>query len=178
MEQQNREYEKSMEVSYANGAPAPPPSVSVQGATANAKKGKQPVQPNPMMPLFKPGDRSAETKALNHDMIVNRGAIRQANLANKSAALALKETILKKATGEEDKSAVPAKRKADEVEESPTPAPLTPSGESDNEPNLDTVRLWSPGYRDRYYEQKFGAAPDDLEIRKAYVFLPHLITFS
>jgi 5'-3' exoribonuclease 2 len=168
MEQQNREYQKSLEVAYVPGAPPPPPppSVTVQGATANAKKGKQPVQPNPMMPLFKPGDRSAETKALNHDMIVNRGAIRQANLANKSAALALKETMLKKPI-DEGSTSVPAKRKADEIEESSTPNPLTPSGESDNEPNLDTVQLWSPGYRDRYYQQKFNAPPEDLEIRKA-----------
>ena len=32
-------------------------------------------------------------------------------------------------------------------------------------------RLWEPGYRERYYEQKFGVPYTDLEFRKKYVGL-------
>lgn len=33
-------------------------------------------------------------------------------------------------------------------------------------PTLVIVRLWEPGYKDRYYKQKFGAGPEDKEIRR------------
>jgi 5'-3' exonuclease len=33
----------------------------------------------------------------------------------------------------------------------------------------DKVQLWEPGYRERYYRQKFGVEPSDAEFRKAYV---------
>merc|ERR1712093_470365 len=53
-----------------------------------------------------------------------------------------------------------------------TPQPGTPKTPSD-EPPPDTVRLWDEGYADRYYEQKFGVGPRDIEFRnkvaRAYV---------
>jgi 5'-3' exoribonuclease 2 len=53
------------------------------------------------------------------------------------------------------------------VEKKPI-APFDP-----NNPPPDTVRLWEEGYADRYYEQKFHVAPNDLEFRhkvaQAYV---------
>lgn len=68
------------------------------------------------------------------------------------------------------------KRKADvaepEVEEagtpgrnSPPPPPVVPEKAKQDEPQEDTVKLWEPGYADRYYEQKFGVDPKDLEFR-------------
>ena len=32
-------------------------------------------------------------------------------------------------------------------------------------------RLWEPGYRERYYEQKFGVPYTDMEFRRKYVGL-------
>ncbi|GJE84895.1 5'-3' exoribonuclease 2 [Phanerochaete sordida] len=40
---------------------------------------------------------------------------------------------------------------------------VNPDGTVDQE---DTVRLWQPGYRDRYYKQKFGFPHSDVEKRK------------
>jgi len=52
--------------------------------------------PPPDLPLFAPGkgDISKEARTMTHDMAVNRGAIYKANLANKSAAAALKSQLL------------------------------------------------------------------------------------
>jgi len=52
--------------------------------------------PPPDLPLFAPwkGRISKEVRTMTHDMAVNRGAIYKANLANKSAAAALKSRLL------------------------------------------------------------------------------------
>ncbi|CAG8972536.1 hypothetical protein HYALB_00001228 [Hymenoscyphus albidus] len=141
------------------------------------------------LPLFAPGqlDMGADAQAVTHDMAVNRGAIYQANLANKSAAAALKSqlngskgdaaTDSSAATPESPASAL-GKRKADMLEEDSTPntpqrgTPGTPKTPSD-EPPVDTVRLWDEGYADRYYSQKFDVHPSNIEFRhkvaRAYV---------
>ena len=48
------------------------------------------------MPLFVPGKGilTKEERAVTHDMVVNRGAVHKANVANKSAATALKSQLL------------------------------------------------------------------------------------
>jgi 5'-3' exoribonuclease 2 len=65
--------------------------------------------------------------------------------------------------------AVPAKRKADEVEEDQgTPGRSTPIPKGGSDPNEmppDDVRLWEDGYADRYYEKKFRVDPKDIEFR-------------
>jgi 5'-3' exoribonuclease 2 len=142
------------------------------------------------LPLFTPGNITKEAKAMTHDMVVNRGAVYKANLANKSAAAVLKSQIngLMSADGNDstadaDMADSPAsalgKRKADLLEEDDsstpgrnTPQPGTPQTPGD-EPPIDNVRLWDEGYADRYYEQKFGVDPTDKEFRhkvgRAYV---------
>ena len=129
-------------------------------------KDTMPALPVPGIPVFRPGDLTREDrKQMNHDLIVNRGAIRQANLANKSAASALKYQLLsgngaasttemqiddKTEDGKSEDVAdapniglseprvTPLKRKADEM----IPATAEPDEpkSSDGEPNLDTVR--------------------------------------
>lgn len=129
--------------------------------------------------------------AITHDMVVNRQGIDKVNSANKSAASLLKAQIkglmaAKKTDGagaeaNGDDAAPPSalgKRKAAAMEndgintpgsESAAGAPSVP----DEEGPGDTVRLWEEGYADRYYEQKFHVAVDDIEFRhkvaRAYV---------
>ncbi|KAF5853182.1 hypothetical protein GGP41_001734 [Bipolaris sorokiniana] len=70
------------------------------------------------------------------------------------------------------------KRKADDIEdldngtpgrntpvvpESPTQA-TEPKKNDDGTPE-DTIKLWEEGYEERYYEQKFGVAPNDIAFR-------------
>lgn len=143
------------------------------------------------LPIFDPKNVTKEARTLSHDMVVNRGAVYKANLANKSAAAALKCQINGKASSDENTDGAneetltewPAsalgKRKADLLEDDDsstpgrnTPQPGTPQNANDDAP-VDTVRLWDEGYADRYYEQKFGVDPRDIEFRnkvaRAYV---------
>ncbi|CAD6449200.1 9bde2036-9cde-4a4c-8039-9d2f7da022b4 [Sclerotinia trifoliorum] len=166
------------------------------GAQDSPSNGRQPpggAAPTGL-PLFTPGMANREAKAISHDMVMNRGAAYKASIANKSAAVALKEMINGKPTDDDngepradDNSAeLPAtalgKRKAELIEDddSSTPGrntpipgtPGTPTTPGDDLPP-DTVRLWEDGYADRYYEQKFNRDPKDTEFRhqvgKAYV---------
>jgi len=133
-------------------------------------------------------------KAITHDMVVNRGAVHEANLANKSAASVLKsqiqglmtraatddaqgaagsdvqDTVAVIAAAETPPSAL-RKRKASllEDENTRTPGTRTPGspalGEGETAP-VDTVRLWEEGYSDRYYQQKFKVDPKDGDFRR------------
>jgi 5'-3' exoribonuclease 2 len=133
-------------------------------------------------------------KAITHDMVVNRGSVQQANLANKSAASVLKNQIqglMSQASSEpgpanaepgaspQSPASALGKRKASLMEASDTstpgtstPEPNTPSAGAETAP-VDNVRLWEDGYADRYYEQKFHVDPKDIEFRhqvaRAYV---------
>jgi len=164
-----------------------------QDSPSNGRQNSRPSKDDgPVgLPLFAPGHITKEAKTMTHDMVVNRGAIYKANLANKSAAAALKNQINGNSStadnmeGANDDSftETPAsalgKRKSEFLEDDDsstpgrnTPQPGTPQTPSD-EPPVDTVRLWDEGYADRYYEQKFGVDPQDIEFRhkvaRAYV---------
>ncbi|GES59288.1 3' exoribonculease Dhp1 [Aspergillus terreus] len=127
------------------------------------------------------GELSRQTRELTQSMVVNRGAVYRANMANKSAAAVLKSKLMKGSQedasedaeepstdepAEQTSPSVLGKRKADEPnggEE--TPGSETPKPNKDDEMPPDTVRLWEEGYADRYYEQKFGVDPEDKEFR-------------
>jgi 5'-3' exoribonuclease 2 len=138
---------------------------------------------NAGIPFFDPGDaQSNEVRSVHQDLMQNR------NQDNKSAASQLKE-LLKARTGgsavssteatqDSEVSSAPdtpvslGKRKADaiEAEDNGTPGrntPVTqvPATPKEGEMPEDTVKLWEPGYEERYYEQKFHVAPDDIEFR-------------
>jgi len=175
------------------------------GSNTPASNGRgRPGQPNNAVidfPLMVPGNMTRsigkEAKAMTYDMVVNRGAINEVNLANKSAAAALKsqllggkeETSISAKDGENPAvdsgiiSDFPAsalgKRKAEimDGDGSITPGPATPDSGTPGTPGdegvVDSVRLWEEGYADRYYEQKFKVDPRDIEFRhkvgRAYV---------
>lgn len=132
------------------------------------------------------GELTKEARELTHNMVVNRGAMYKANTANKSAAAVLKSKLMgepeespasedvaepaadaqEPPTGEEQTSpAVLGKRKASDAEGTPaTPNKDAPPKDDGLPP--DSVRMWEPGYADRYYEQKFSAAPEDRDFRR------------
>jgi 5'-3' exoribonuclease 2 len=132
-------------------------------------------------------------KAISHDMVVNRGAVagaNVANVANKSAASVLRSQIQSlMSDGSESTSQTPSKDEVDAVEshiqapkpaigkrkaslmeeESSTPGTDTPhtNGQAAAQVDgpVDNVRLWEKGYAERYYQQKFGVDPSDKEFR-------------
>ncbi|WEW54929.1 5'-3' exoribonuclease 2 [Emydomyces testavorans] len=142
------------------------------------------------MPLFIPskGELPRAERELTHAMVVNRGAIYKANMANKSAAAALKSQLLTASSDNDElrttnvdinvevsmttssndiSPSALGKRKADALEaENNTEQEDSekPPQDEDQLPE-DSVRLWEQGYADRYYEQKFHVDPKDIEFR-------------
>ena len=81
--------------SGSNGRRKSPDYSSPTPGSAAWSKPKDPVIAPADLPLFAPGERvSKEAKAVTYDMVMNRGAIFRANMANKSAAAALKSQLL------------------------------------------------------------------------------------
>lgn len=137
------------------------------------------------------GELPRQTRELNYNLVMNRGAVYKANMANKSAAEVLKSKLVNGSQNDQnEENGAPAsigdgtpdakpeptspsalgKRKAEAVEEEPAEEgasnePSAPQQPKEDEPPVDTVRLWEPGYADRYYEQKFGVDPNDHEFR-------------
>ena len=150
---------------------APPPSKRVKEDTSTYL--------NAGIPFFDPKDaQSNEVRNVHHEMMADRGQ------SNKSAAAKLKELMKAKAQGNVDGAQVSeessatdppvtlGKRKSSAIEDSDsgTPGrntpivPATPTKKEGEMPE-DTIKLWEPGYEERYYEQKFHVAPDDIEFR-------------
>ncbi|CAK7264910.1 5'-3' exoribonuclease 2 [Sporothrix epigloea] len=120
---------------------------------------------------------STGSATISHDMVVNRGAILDANVANKSAASVLKDRMQKRgsqtaagsngvpapadapANDSGSQTSAASKRKADTIEDGTVTPKATEEGP------IDTVRMWEEGYSDRYYEQKFHVDAKDVEFR-------------
>lgn len=171
------------------------PDYSPMTNKAPSRRGAPVPAPNEME-LITPsrGNLSRETRELTHSMVVNRGAVYRANMANKSAAAVLKDKLMKGSSGdqgpengnstadgdepmenkpEETSPSALGKRKADSLAEPEAEAgtpgrdsPAVPNNQKEDEMPPDTVRLWEDGYAERYYEQKFGVDPNDLAFRR------------
>ncbi|KAL4869840.1 hypothetical protein BDV12DRAFT_167149 [Aspergillus spectabilis] len=166
-------------------SPTYEPAEPHTNAKSRGPAGAAPAPPG--LELITPGKGhlARQTRELTHSMVVNRGAVYRANMANKSAAAVLKSKLIGGAQdGEpseegdsapdtsdaqpgETSPAVLGKRKAEEAEvgQIGTETPTKPVPTNDDEMPPDTVRLWEEGYGDRYYEQKFGVDPKDKEFR-------------
>jgi len=159
----------------ANGNSAPPFKRQKEDTNTYTNAGIQ---------FFSPQEaQSNAVRDVHNEMMANK------TQANKSAAAQLKALMKAKADGTvppepenpDSESASAAdqatpvqlgKRTHDamEAEDNGTPGrstPVVPESpvQKEGEPPEDTVKLWEPGYEERYYSQKFGVAPDDLEFR-------------
>lgn len=138
------------------------------------------------LPLLVPGkgELSRADRELTHSMVVNRSAVYKANMANKSAAAALKSQLLSATPASGDDQSVDpevapentssptlGKRKSDFIEtgdaggENETPSDVQVAEKKEDDLPEDTVRLWEEGYAERYYEQKFQVDPKDFAFR-------------
>ena len=99
-----------------------------------------PNVPPPDLPLFAPGKGqiSKEVRTMTHDMAVNRGAIYKANLANKSAAAALKSQLLgnNSAVSDTAKESTPS-----EDVEDPPDADVKPMSNPQDDPHTPASAL-------------------------------------
>ena len=132
-----------------------------------------------------PGSQGEAGKAIsqtNRDLVANRKALRMggnpqasAVTENKSAAEALKAELGLASVSTPISAKAALKRKAAVLEEDDNndtddSGPNTPIPKGNNEvveEPEDSVRLWEPGHKERYYEQKFGVDyHNDVEFRK------------
>lgn len=99
LEEQNRNNnENSGGGQYAGrgGRRGSPDYSSPNPNNSSRTKPTNPTVAPPDLPLFVPGkgNITREEKAVTHDMVMNRGSVYKANLANKSAAAVLKSKLL------------------------------------------------------------------------------------
>jgi len=96
IEEQNRKGNRNGN-RYSNGGDTTTPVPQRASPDYNTpSRPNHPRNPPSALPLFAPtkGELPRDIKAMTHEMAVNRGAIYKANLANKSAAAALKSQLL------------------------------------------------------------------------------------
>ncbi|CAN6630335.1 5'-3' exoribonuclease 2 [Trichomonascus vanleenenianus] len=173
-----RKMEKDQQRAFENQM-LPPSAAAAMGLTKN-KSDRAPVHPLESMPLYTTDGKSVGSVHMTSaELAANRAKIAKTSAtANKSAAQALKaqlsgESVEVEAMSESNTEyatevSTPASSTMD-LTTSPSSGSKRKAGEAlkddDDEPN-DNIRFWEAGYRDRYYEQKFHVAKDDLEFRR------------
>jgi 5'-3' exoribonuclease 2 len=93
---------------------------SQDSPTAFGRSSGKSINPNngPLgFPLFVPGNMTTsitkEARSMTHDMVVNRGVIQKANMANKSAAAALKSQLLNPKGSNNENAVTPTMNSSD-----------------------------------------------------------------
>jgi 5'-3' exoribonuclease 2 len=175
--EKRQKLEKEQRNSGRKGGAPPPPS-SLPAISKNRGE-KAPVNPLDNLPLYTTsGESVGAVHMTNSEIVANRNSLNMANMANKSAAQEMKSQLLKgvltdstpaeedeatdSGAADADTATIGTKRKStEELVKKPIPEDL-------DEPE-DNIRLWEPGYRDRYYVNKFHISVDDKDFRRQVV---------
>ncbi|GMF00652.1 unnamed protein product [[Candida] boidinii] len=150
--------------------------------TVSKGKDKAPLQPHQNIPLYNPGGNLVGGLQLsNSDIVKNITTISKANMANKSAAEILRQSLMNNSNAADKEK---SEEKDDDSEYDPSKEasePIDASEDSnkrkleesnsesttveDSEEEGDSIKLWEPGYRNRYYQEKFHTK-DEQEINR------------
>lgn len=169
---------------------------SIQGVALSKSRGERaPVNPLENMPLYTTsGESVGSTHMSNSDLVANRNALNLANMANKSAADDLRAKLLMNSTevasSQSETAEEPTNLESEpktevtetvEIEKEAETPDTSPSSKRKAEAQLekaedagfdepeDNIKLWEPGFRDRYYANKFHVSPDDKDFRRQVV---------
>lgn len=119
---------------------------------------KAPLVANTQMPLMTTSGEVVEgyAKLSNRDIVHHRDVITKANMLNAEAAAELKKLLDggMDSTDQQDSETNEQSNASETLEQPSRKRPLESELPTPDE-NGDAVRMWEPGYHDRYYQTKF-----------------------